>query len=122
MRSEPTELATASGCRPFHGLDGPPNLTWGCGLRLHPRLYSDARSAGLKLPKYLVYRALVFKCMKTVSHRRAPQNTEKSLCPPGPGSSPSTPDFPEAKRGVKKALILWLVLTVAHIAVMAKTS
>ena len=31
------------------------------------------------------------------------------------------PDFPEAKRAVKKALILWLVLTVAHIAVLAKT-
>jgi len=34
----------------------------------------------------------------------------------------SDPDFPEAKRAVKKALILWLVLTVAHIAVMAKMS
>ena len=32
------------------------------------------------------------------------------------------PDFPEAKRVVKKALILWLVLTVAHIAVLAKPS
>jgi hypothetical protein len=32
------------------------------------------------------------------------------------------PDFPEAKRAVKKALILWLVLTVAHIAVLAKLS
>ena len=32
----------------------------------------------------------------------------------------SDPDFPEAKRAVKKALILWLVLTVAHIAVLAK--
>jgi len=58
MGSEPTEWATVSGCRPFHGLDGPPNLTWGCGLRLHPRLYSDARSAGLKIPKYLGYRLL----------------------------------------------------------------
>src|SRR6266542_3448875 len=27
-RSEPTEWATANGCRPFHGLDGAPNLTW----------------------------------------------------------------------------------------------
>jgi len=34
----------------------------------------------------------------------------------------SDPDFPEPKRAVKKALILWLVLTVAHITVMAKTS
>lgn len=31
------------------------------------------------------------------------------------------PDFQEAKRAVKKALILWLVLTVVHIAVLAKT-
>jgi hypothetical protein len=34
----------------------------------------------------------------------------------------SDPDFPEAKRGVKMALILWMVLTAAHIAVMAKMS
>jgi len=34
----------------------------------------------------------------------------------------SDPDFPEAKRAVKKSLILWLVLTVAHIAVLAKPS
>ena len=32
------------------------------------------------------------------------------------------PDFLEAKRAVKKALILWLVLTVTHIAVLAKMS
>jgi hypothetical protein len=30
-------------------------------------------------------------------------------------------DFPEAKRAVKKSLILWMVLTVAHIAVLAMT-
>src|SRR6266498_2457533 len=52
-RSEPTKWATANGCRPFHGLDGAPNLTWGCGLRLHPRLYSAARSAGLNNTKKL---------------------------------------------------------------------
>ena len=34
----------------------------------------------------------------------------------------SDPDFPEPKRAVKKALILWLVLTVAHVAVLAKLS
>jgi hypothetical protein len=32
------------------------------------------------------------------------------------------PDFPEAKRAVKKALILWLVLTIAHITVLAMPS
>src|SRR6266542_6755581 len=52
-RSEPTEWATANGCRPCHGLDGAPNLTWGCGLRHHPRLYSAARSAGLNNTKKL---------------------------------------------------------------------
>jgi len=36
MRSEPTEWATVSGCRPFHGLDGPPNLTWGSAFGSTP--------------------------------------------------------------------------------------
>ena len=31
------------------------------------------------------------------------------------------PDFPEAKRAVKKALILWLILSAIHLAVLAKT-
>jgi len=26
---KPAKWATVSGCRPFHGLDGFPNLTWG---------------------------------------------------------------------------------------------
>src|SRR6266540_2253776 len=35
-RSEPTEWATANGCRPFHGLDGAPNLTWGSAFGSTP--------------------------------------------------------------------------------------
>jgi hypothetical protein len=31
------------------------------------------------------------------------------------------PDFPEAKQAVKKALILWVILSVIHIVVLAKT-
>jgi hypothetical protein len=30
------------------------------------------------------------------------------------------PDFPEARQAVKKALILWIILSVAHAAVLAK--
>jgi len=79
MRSEPTEWATVSGCRPFHGLDIATNLTWGCGLRLHPRLYSVARSAGLKLPKYLVYRALsISLCMPLIYAQPAPDKRQEA--------------------------------------------
>jgi hypothetical protein len=35
------------GCRPFHGLDGFPNFTWGFAFGFTPRLYSAARFAGL---------------------------------------------------------------------------
>lgn len=38
------------------------------------------------------------------------------------GLQTNDPDFPEARQVVKKALILWLVLTVAHIAILAKLS
>ena len=37
------------------------------------------------------------------------------------GLQTDDPDFPEAKRAVKKALILWLILSAIHLAVLAKT-
>ncbi len=36
LPSEPTKWATANGCRPFHGLDGAPNLTWGSAFGSTP--------------------------------------------------------------------------------------
>jgi hypothetical protein len=38
------------------------------------------------------------------------------------GLQTDDPDFRDARQAVKKALILWLVLTVVHIAVLAKLS
>jgi hypothetical protein len=37
------------------------------------------------------------------------------------GLQTDDPDFPEAKQAVKKALILWAILSVIHVVVLAKT-
>src|SRR5262245_34167840 len=37
------------------------------------------------------------------------------------GLQTNDPDFPEARQAVKKALILWTILSAIHIAVLAKT-
>ena len=37
------------------------------------------------------------------------------------GLQTDDPDFPEARRTVKKALVLWAILSVIHIVVVAKT-
>jgi hypothetical protein len=37
------------------------------------------------------------------------------------GLKTDDPDFPEARKAVKKALILWVILSAIHIAVLAKT-
>jgi len=38
------------------------------------------------------------------------------------GLQTDDPDFPEAKRAVKKALILWTILSAIHVAVLVKAS
>jgi len=37
------------------------------------------------------------------------------------GLQTNDPDFPEAKQAVKKALILWMILSAIHVAVLVKT-
>jgi hypothetical protein len=37
------------------------------------------------------------------------------------GLQTNDPDFPEAKQAVKKALILWTILSAMHIAILSKT-
>jgi len=37
------------------------------------------------------------------------------------GLQTNDPDFPEARQAVKKALILWTILSLIHIVVLAKT-
>jgi hypothetical protein len=37
------------------------------------------------------------------------------------GLQTDDPDFPEAKRAVKKSLILWTIMSVIHVAVLANT-
>ena len=38
------------------------------------------------------------------------------------GLQPDDPDFPEAKKTVKKSLILWLIMSAIHIVVLMKSS
>jgi len=49
---------------------------------------------------------------------------DKRIAVPDHDASPQgrdDPDFPEAKQTVKKALILWAILSAVHVAVLAKS-
>src|SRR5262245_65434899 len=58
MRSEPTKWATANGCRPFHGLDIAPNLTWGSAFGYTPGFILPPAPRAWIIPKYLIYRIM----------------------------------------------------------------
>src|SRR6266536_2618990 len=58
-RSEPTKWATANGCRPFHGLDGAPNLTWGSAFGSTPGFTLPPAPRARIIPNNLIYRVLI---------------------------------------------------------------